>query len=137
MDKKETLARIIAKIHSYSYPPFYHEDKVDIWDELEEVSSAKNEVDKQFFRDISDYLFNIMEASNNRTENLAILLSRIHSSTLVPFYKEAEPTFEDSDEWDGYNWSKLPSSGQSDVVSKEFFRNMASDILNKLKVGSV
>jgi len=49
MEKYISLAKILSEIHSHTLYPFYSRKPSAFWEELEDISSDKNEVDKQFF----------------------------------------------------------------------------------------
>lgn len=57
---KEEISKILWKIHSHSLFPFYVEKKEfeENWETLPEISKNDEEVSKEFFNKIAEFLIN-------------------------------------------------------------------------------
>lgn len=51
-----SLAKLLSEIHSHSLQKFYSNKKSTFWDELEEKSTSKDEVDKEFFLRMAEHI---------------------------------------------------------------------------------
>lgn len=60
-DKIHQLAKLLSEIHSHSLFPHYSETPSTFWAELEDFSSDKEEVDKDFFLKISEDILKKLE----------------------------------------------------------------------------
>jgi hypothetical protein len=60
-NKIHQLAKLLSEIHSHSLYPHYSEIPSTFWAELENVSSDKEEVDKDFFIRISEDILKQLE----------------------------------------------------------------------------
>lgn len=134
MADKVKIAKILSQIHSSSYAPYYTNGLTDFWSTLEKKTLNPNDVDQDFFIKMSDYVYKSIKKSVNRTEDLAIILSRVHSHSLIPFYQTNQPDIkEDVNEWDGYSWNKLETKSKNDSnVDKEFFLSIAEEVMKFL-----
>ncbi len=147
---KTKLAIILHKVHEkMQLQPFYTWDgvteypadgTVDIynWDSLSEFDEDPEKVSKEFFLKIAEYIIksteiltltDILDGINYNDERItffAVLLSKIHSYSLEPFYE--------SDESDVNLWETIPEkTDNTNDVDKEFFRKLAFSILKSLQ----
>ena len=129
----EEIAKILFAVHCYKCSSINNTEDSDLlWVELIEKSDNKEEIDKKFFADMATFVILNTTNSYNPMENLAIILSRIHSKKLWQFYYENEPKCQhDTEEWGGYFWHQLKETPAIGKVSKTHFRNIAVEILNK------
>jgi hypothetical protein len=130
-NSQETLAKIFAEIHDYSFVPFYGNTHSNYWAELNEESDrfGKN-ISKEFFRKMAAYAINIYRNAENKHFALAEILFCIHSSSLVPFYiseEDMKRSLADPDDyWYRNNWNNLEMHSNNDeLVDKNFFLEMA------------
>ena len=135
---QETLAKIFAEIHDYSFVPFYGNEPSNYWEELNEVSDRfEKNIGKEFFRKMAAYAIEICSNAENKHIALAEILYSIHSSSLVPFYvseEDMKKSLADPDDyWYKNSWNSLEMNSNNDeLVDKNFFLEMATFIHKRI-----
>lgn len=140
--KKEKVAEFIFRVHQKNLEPFYESNTDDLlWEDLPNESVSGSDISKFFYLDVASYLtetylINVeVRALDDLVETLAIFFSKIHASSLPPFFISKITTDEefkhDLEErrWNGSNWMCLAENSNSDNVDKVFFRKIASEFL--------
>ena len=141
-EKILSLAKIVSQIHSKSLVPFYdNEDKYSLWEELEDKTNLKGDVDKFFFIKIAEFIIKKINKKEveNKQDALAKIMYDIHSSLLVPFYiskyKYEKYTNDKEDMLSNHNWKNLEyDANDKEVVDKKFFLDMAKFIIQNLQL---
>lgn len=60
IDKMYELAKLLSEIHSHSMLNFYSNKESTFWNELEQKSTDQDEVDKEFFLKMSEYILSTL-----------------------------------------------------------------------------
>ena len=137
-----SLAKMASQIHSKSLAPFYdNEDEYSLWEELEDKTNIKGDVDKTFFIRIAEFIIKKMNKKDvqNKQDVLARILYDIHSSLLVPFYiskyQFEKYTNDEEDMLYDHKWDNLEyDANKKEVVDKKLFLDMATFVLTQTSI---